>query len=424
MTAANPVPDRKASAKTGFQRRGALHRGAEIDARSFLVVLVATAVLFTNNGFIFVGVTFFDPMMLDRLGVSVGVLKTRDAVTLITAAIASPFSGYLIDRIGVRPVMAVGMALMAVGMAAYPEADNLMEIYAIHVVFGLCLVMAGLYVCIILVAGVTDRNRGIAVGAVLAGSSLGQAVSPGLNALLVGPFGWENTFRADGILPLLLVPVVLAVVPKRRAGPQSDQTVSAAPGGPTYGEALRSRNFWLLASLAMVTFFVELGVATNLVLYVQRQLHLPSDQANGAVFCLFVTALISQLGSGFVADRFGTIRVHFICIILMGLGLAVLAAAGASFLLVGAAVFGIGWGGNYAAIQITISKLFNGRAVGRILGTNNVIESVGAGLGPSGIGFLYDLTHDYAVPFAGAAAVVLLMSMAVLLIRPLRHAVV
>jgi MFS family permease len=380
--------------------------------RSALVVGIAALVMFVANGFIFVGLTVFDPLILDRLGTSVGALKTRDAVTLITAAVLSPLSGYLLDRFGVRPIMATGMIFMAIGMYAYAGVTTLHEIYLIHVLFGCCLVMAGLFVCIVLITGVTSRHRGLAVGIVLAGSSLGQAVSPKLNLMLEASFGWQNALKGGAVLALAMIPIVLVVVPRRRPGPHTTTTLVAG-GGLTYAAALRTRSFWLLSTIAMVTFFAQLGLVTNLVLYVEKQLGQSANFASQAVFIVSTASVIFKLCAGPLIDRIGAKRVHLVSILVMGAGLAALALSPPKYLLLSVACVGVGWGGNYAAIQVSTSRLFSGAAIGRILGTVNVIEATGAGLGPPGFGRLYDVTHNYAVAFGIAAALVLLMSIAV-----------
>ena len=57
--------------------------------------------------------------------------------------------------------------------------------------------------------------------------------------------------------------------------------------------------------------------------------------------------------------------------------------------------------------------MFLGPAIGRIMGTIAVIESVGAASGPYAIGALYDSAGTYSVPFGISTVLILLCVLAV-----------
>jgi MFS family permease len=372
--------------------------------RAVAVIFMASLLLFTNNGFILVGLTAFDPILLTKLDVNVGVLKLRDTVTFITVGAMGPFIGYALDRFGVRPLTMIGMVLMAVGMLGYAFATEIGEIYVIHFLFGLCLICSGMFACVMMTAAVTTKNRGLGLGIVTAGSSLGQAISPWINNTLNAGVGWRHTLEANAALPLLLIPLILLIVPKLKF--HADGGGSDAASGSTYLEAIKTRSFWFLAVIAMIAFFSGLGLVSNMVLYIEKDLQLGSGMASRAIFGMFLAGLVAQVSAGWLADRIGAKTVLTLCLVMMAAGMAMFATALPVLLWPAIAIGGFGWGGIICVVQLFTSNLFFGAALGRILGTIAVVESLGAGLGPTVVGHIYDISGHYAAPFFGSAGAV------------------
>ncbi len=386
--------------------------------RAAIVVLIGAVMLLLNNGFIFVGLSIFDPLMLHRLGVRVGHLKIRDSVTFLTVALSAPLMGYMLDRFGPRPVMVAGMSLMAIGMAAYSSATTITEIYAIHVLFGLCLVASGLFANLVLVSMVTDRHRGLAVGFVLASASLGKAVAPKIDVLLLAHVGLRDAFLTVAGASLLVVPAILLCVPRLGSDARRVTDEAASPWGVGFAPALRSPTLWLLGLIAAIGFFSELGVVANMVLFLDRQRHLGRDTASLVLFVLFIAVILTQLGAGFLADRIRGRWVQACPLLLMAAGAVAILSPSPAMLWTGVLCFGFGWGGTYALLQYLSTRLFAGSAIGRILGLIALIEAVGAALGPGMVGLLYDRSGSYVPAFALIAGLLTLAAIAALFITP------
>ena len=387
-------------------------------ARAIVVVLISAIMLLLNNGFIFVGLSIFDPLMLHRLGVSVGHLKIRDSVSFLTVALSAPLMGYMLDRFGPRPVMVVGMSLMAIGMAAYSLATTITEIYLIHFLFGLCLVSSGLFANLVLVSMVTDRHRGLAVGFILAAASLGKAIAPRIDVVLLSHFGLRTAFLAVAGASLLVVPAILLCVPRLGSNARRVQDQTAPPWGVSVSVALRGPTVWLLGLIAAIGFFSELGVVSNMVLLLDRQRHLGRDTASAVLFVLFIAVILTQLGAGFLADRIRGRWVQACPLLLMVAGTVAMLGQTPAMLWTGVLCFGLGWGGTYALLQYLSTRLFAGSAIGRILGLIAQIEAVGAAMGPGGVGLLYDRTGSYVPAFLLVAALLTLAAVVALFITP------
>ncbi|NIM69017.1 MAG: MFS transporter [Xanthomonadales bacterium] len=395
--------------------------------RPAYVLLVAALVLAINNGLTFAGITVFDSALLAELGVSVGELKFRDTVLYLVAAVVAPGVGYLVDRIGAKPALIGGTLVVAGGFAAYAHVDALRHVYLIHFCLGLALATGGLMVSVILVSQWFGAWRGRALGILVSGSSLGNALLPKLNAWLIDAFGWREAFLWTALLPMLLLPLLLLLPrhpPWKSAAAAAGPEATAAPPGQasmSYAQALRAPQFWLLGVVAFVTFYAFMGTTANVVLHMQRDLGLPLESAANSLSILFMSAIVTKLGGGWLADRYGPRYVLIGCLLVMMAGTGTLTLMSASTVFTGVLLLGLGWGALYTMVHLLPSRLFGLEALGKIMGTLIIFETMGGASGPFGVGRGYDASGSYLASFAIVTGMLAVALVAALLLRPPRQ---
>ncbi|MEQ8515239.1 MAG: MFS transporter [Chromatocurvus sp.] len=344
--------------------------------------------------------------VLRQSAVSVAGLKIRDMITLFTSGIIAFFAGALADRLGPRRLIIAGLSLLAVAYWCYGRVTTLWDIYLVHALMGVVISLAGLLVNVILVARWFIQSRGTAIGIALAGTSLGNAFFPPLNGWLLQFGDWRDVFSWVAFLPLAMVPVAFILLRDRPSNISVDvsaRTATAASNeGFTLGEALRSRNFWMLALLAMLTFYSILAMGTHTFLFMREEGYSLMVASTGSTI-LFVSGLIGKVISGRLAEIFGRKRILLTGITLMLSGVLCLLLTSMVhsrvLLWVGLFAFGFGWGGIYTLIQLLCADLFGLRSLGKIMGSITVLDTFGGGLGPFITGFLYDISGGYVVPF-------------------------
>ena len=386
------------------------------------VIAVSTLIMmWITNGMTLAGLTIFDEELLNFLGGEQGpdglrgALKFRDTITLLGSGLLAPLAGALADRLGVRPLMVVGLLLLAGGNFLYSRIDDLNDIYAIHVMLALALAGAGLVVNVMIVSRWFVKNRGLAVGITVAGTSLGNAALPQLNAWLLGEFGWRTAFVYTSGIPLLLIPLVIFVLRERPedmglVAPGAGQTPSGAHSstqGMRYGEAVRTRNFWILATVAMLTFYSILTYVAHLFLHMREQGFEVQVAATGLTV-LFSLGLVAKIGSGFLADRFGRKRVFVGTLSVMAIGTWMMISTSTATFWPAVVLVGVGWGGLYTLLQFLCAETFGLRDLGKILGTITVLDTLGGGMGPFLTGLMYDTWGSYERPFTIIAVMVTL----------------
>jgi MFS family permease len=270
-----------------------------------------------------------------------------------------------------------------------------------------------------------DKRRGLAIGLVLGGSSIGNALFPKLNTWLMTMADWRQVFEWISLIPLVLIPVAFFLIkhgPNSAGLPAADN--QAAPPraltGYTLAEALSSRNFWIVATIAMCTFYCILGMSANVFIYMSKSNYSAADASTG-VSILFIGGLIGKVISGYLAENFGRKL-----ILLTGLGLML--AGGVSLMLAvqlesslalwtGLVAFGFGWGGIYTLIQLLSADLFGMRSLGKILAAINILDAAGGALGPVTTGLLFDISGSYFLPFAVITGLLLVATIAASLLN-------
>jgi len=394
------------------------------------IVLPAFVIIWITNALTLAGMNVFDAQLLAELGVDRGPLKFGDTVQLLVSGALAPIGGWLADRYGVRPVMVVGALLLAGALYGYSLVDSLADVYLMRVLMGAALAGAGLVVCVTIVSRWFVAKRGLALGLMLAGTSLGNAVIPQLNTALITTHGWREAFTIICLIPLVLLPVILFVVKEwpDRVGLEAFGAAAARHGrdprqlaGYEFGDAVRSANFWLIGTAAFCTFYAILGVANNLFLHMS-DLGFGPAQAARAYFPLFVMGLLGKIIAGALADALPRKAVFGGCLALMLAGMLLLTTLRPGLVLPALYLFGFGWGGNYTMLQGLVADVFGARSLGRILGGITVLDATGGALGPWITGALFDASGSYRLGFAVIVGLVAVALAAILLVRLPRQA--
>jgi MFS family permease len=254
---------------------------------------------------------------------------------------------------------------------------------------------------------------------------------PSLNAWLIARHGWREAFTMIALAPLLLLPLVLFVIKDSpaRAGlqplgalpwPEGAGGCGAPAAAGDLAAALRTRDFWLIATAGFCTFFALLGFSNNLFLHM-HDLGYDDAAAARAYFPLFAMGLVGKLGAGALSEWLPRKTVFLLFLGLMLGGSVLFATLDATLLWPALWIFGLGWGGNYTLLQALVADVFGVGSLGRILGSLTVIDALGGALGPFVLALLFRGSDSYQGGFvlmSGLIALALAAAMAVRVPRP------
>jgi MFS family permease len=398
-----------------------------IVAGSFLTLLVAVGLG------IYAPPVFLVPLQ-EHFGWSRAAISGGPSLAALVTGLLSPVVGSWVDRYGPRRLMAFGAVVMAITFALFGAMQSLWQLYAISVIASLGVSCTAFIPNQTLISSWFERRAGLAMGIALAGIGIGGLTIAPLGALLIEQVGWRLAYVGLACLvPLVVLPTALLLVRNDPADlglrPDGDATDAderagrdgaseAKRAGLELSEALRSRNFWILALFNFLRVFGVTSLIGHLAAYLsdvgfERQL------AAGALGFVVGVSVFGRLGSGFLADRLP--RKWIACGVVSAQAAAMpLLFAVTSFGVLPAFVilFGLAQGGGAVLLPLLVGHAFGLRAFGRILGAMMIAATFGGALGPVLTGWIFDRTGSYELAFALHIGAFLTAAVAIQLLRP------
>jgi sugar phosphate permease len=172
----------------------------------------------------------------------------------------------------------------------------------------------------------------------------------------------------------------------------------APPAGPSLSAALRMPAFYVLAFATGSLWFCMNGIVQHQAIFMNGELGLSMDTVPVVVSAIFFFAVAGKLLFGYLSDRLDKILMMLIAVIMLIIGLSILRISTADNLwsLYGyAAVYGVGFSGTFAMIQLVIAEFFSGASYGKILGVLTTIDVAAGGIGITVIARLKEEFNSY-----------------------------
>src|SRR6266567_1893907 len=301
------------------------------------MVVTAFLNLFFVVGIIFYGFPVFYPSLVQSLGFTRAQLIEGFLIGFAFVGLLFGFlAGVLIDRVGSRRVILVGVGFVGVSLILLGSVQHLWQYYFLCITEVLGYVLAGPIPNQVLIANWFAAKRGGAMGYAYLGLGLGGAVAPLLVNALIGRFGWRHAFEIIGALILVVLwPIGLLVTRStpRDMGLQPDGAADSSPSDKNSGEAwgakgeiasaIRTRNFWLMVAGCALVIGAIGTVIQHFILFLRDQ-----GYSAGTASRISGGLLISSLGGrvvvGYLADRFQKKNIMALFYVVVGLSLPLL----------------------------------------------------------------------------------------------------
>src|SRR6266478_6153700 len=223
------------------------------------------------------------------------------SIPLLSGALLRLPMGLLTDRIGARRTGLMGLALtIAPLLLGWLWADSFSKLLAV----GLLLGIAGASFAVALPLAsrwYPPHYQGIAMGIAGAGNS-GTALATFFGPRLALAWGWHAVF-ALALIPILLTLVFFTIFAKDSPNQPPPKPFRA------YAAVLKEADTWWFCLFYSVTFGGFVGLASFLNSFFRIQYDLDPVSAGGfATLCVIAGSFLRPVG-GYLADRFGGIRV-------------------------------------------------------------------------------------------------------------------
>jgi predicted MFS family arabinose efflux permease len=412
-----------------LQRRG-IHYAWVIAAIAFLTMLTSSAALSLPGAFL--------QPLAKEFGWTVADISAPLAVRFALFGLMGPFSAILMERYGMRNVIAFALLLVAIGTLAATQVTHLWQLFLF---WGLVLGIGSGLTALVLAAMVANRwfvaRRGLVVGMLTASTATGQLIFLPVAAWLIDHVGWRYAVMPISAMLVLLLILVVCFLKSRPSdvglapygtGPQAP--APAAPAQPASAltlwtpfvvlrQAAANPTFWILFG----TFYI-CGLSTNGLIQTHF-ISLCSDYGLSAVPAASVLAMmgafdfVGTILSGWLSDRVDNRKLLFWYYGLRGLSLFWLPHS--TFTLYGLSIFAMFYGLDWVAtvpptVRLSTSA-FGALRAPMIFGWIFAAHQLGAATAASGAGFARSVAFSYTPALYVAGAACLLAALAVLLIR-------
>lgn len=386
------------------------------------IVSAAFTVLFVVYGIQFSFGTFVGDVVKDT-GWSENRLQLIFAIYIGLYSALSAVSGWLTDRLGPRPIVAVGAVLLTSGYLLWATANSLMVV-AIGMAVVAPLGMSCSWVpCNATVVRWFVLRRGLATAIATAGGSLANILVPPIAAILVSAYGWRIAVLSMSIVGgicMLLSSIVLERDPEG-IGQQPDGQLQVATDlgrdvaeGMTPAEAWRNPNYWKVFGMYALTFTAVFVPFVHGVQFAQS-LGASLQTASTVISAIGIGGLAGRLVMGPVSDRIGRKNAVMLALLVETASFVGMAGSNSLWLLYpSAAAFGFAYGGGVVVFPPLVADLFGRAHAGSIVGRIFATAGTMAAIGPYAAQMLHDALGNYRWPFllsgmANALAFVLAM---------------
>ena len=320
------------------------------------------------------------------------------SVFLFSSLLFFPLVGWATDRFGVRRVAITGLVGTAIGYLVLSTlTQGLMSYYAGAV----CLGVLGAGTTPIswtkAITGWFHRQRGLALGLVLAGTGVASVFAPDYVRVLIDDYGWREAYLGLAVIPLLALPIAIWLLRDPPKAPTGSAAGANAASGLTLGEAVRGYRFWVMA----LTFFgVSLGIAGSIPNLVPLLTDAGYDRAVVArlVGILGVTVILGRVISGYLLDKFWAPAVATFMLILPAISAVILTGDDMSIGVVAVAIVLIGFaaGAEFDLLAFLAGRYFGFASYSMIYSLLYVMLALGAAVAPPLFGYVYDTQGSYA----------------------------
>jgi MFS family permease len=353
------------------------------------------------------------PLLKADLGVSFAALGALLTVQIATTGVFQVPAGLMVDRLGARPVLLGGLAVLAAPFVLVPLAPGYWVLMGLMMVAGIGNSVLHPAIAAILAARVEPERLGRAFGVHLAAAYGGWLFVPLVMPRLAALWGWPLAVAATGLAGLGFVALAASF-----GTALSDRDSASAPSAREAEGGARSRLIAVATAPSVIAFFLfylfiamaSAGITSFGVVAMVDLYGLSLVSAGDMMTGFFVAGVIGVLCGGLLADRFKrhhaltalAFAASGVCIAVIGFGFVPI--AGVVALLFASSLFTALVG---PSRDVMVREMAPPGAIGTVFGVVTTGFSVGGALAPPFFGWIADLHRPELIFWASGAVTVL-----------------
>jgi sugar phosphate permease len=331
------------------------------------------------------------------------------AISLLFYGIASPLSGEVAERYGLRVMTLAFLTTSGIGVASSVLIEHLWQMrlfWGFFVGFG----TGGVATVMGAIVANTwfEERRGLVVGMIGGASSAGQLIFLPLLVWVTSEWGWRTALGLMATLLLgLALPIAFFLMRSRPKdvglepfGATTATVVAAAQDirVTPISQAVRTVDFWLLASTFFVCGFTTVGLIGAHFIPHATEHGFSEGEAAGILSVIGAMNVVGTLTSGWLCDRYPPRFLLALYYFLRAISLMVLPLITTLPLM---SVFAVTFGFDYIAtvpptVMLTAER-FGRRSVGSIYGWITFAHMVGGAIASYLAGYIHDAAGEYSI---------------------------
>jgi len=335
------------------------------------------------------------------------IVSAISMVSFIVFAVGQPLAGKLNDRIGKGIIPIIGVFLMGGSLVLMSQAGQIWQIFLLFgVLFSLGYAACSSSIAAVIITHWFVKNRGLAMGIVMAGLAVGQLILVPASLLMVEQVGWRSTVTILGLLTIVIVGVLFIIFVRSRPeekglkpygydGPADDILPEKERELPVLS-ILKLPIFWQISIPYFICGFTDSGIVQTHLIPIADGKGLSLSIVAIAFVLIAIANIAGTILTGHLSDHFSRTKQLAIIYIVRALTFVMLIALHQPWVfLFFAVVYGFVEMASIAPTNSLTVQIFDGYSRGVILGLIVVSHHIGGAVGSWIPGLLYDLTGSY-----------------------------
>lgn len=376
----------------------------------YAMVAASTVILMVGYGTYYSYSIFFDSLSIE-FNSTKAAISGAFSIAVLVSGLISILAGRVSDRLGPRIVVSFCGAALGLGFLLMSLVHSIWQVYLLYGAL-LATGAGGLFpAAVSTVARWFTGKRGMMIGIVTAGLGIGSIILSPLISHFISAYGWRKAYVIIGVIVLV---IVLSASQLLKRQPKSAEPVDIKKTTPkitsldnrdfTYRQALRTRQFWMLAVTYVLSGYGQFSLMVHIVPYATG-LGISPISAASILSVIGASSILGRLIVGGIGDR---IRVKPLLIAILAallISLVWLEFARNLWGLIGMGIiFGLGYGGSSTLQSLVVVEMFGLGSLGVLLGNFIFSICIGGSVGPVLTGTLYDVSNSYRLAFLICAA--------------------
>lgn len=379
----------------------------------------------------------------EEFGWSTSTMSLAVSVNLLLYGLTAPFAAALMDRFGIRQVVATALLLVALGAGG---SILMTASWQLLLFWGVLIGLGTGSMALVFAATIANRwfekSRGLVMGILTAGSATGQLIFLPPVAAIAETGGWREASLLIAAVAVIAVPVVWVVLRDRPSDRGvllfgADAATYVVPVRAVGGAARRAfaglvyaskrRSFWALAIA-----FAICGATTNGLIGIHfipsaHDHGMAQTTAAGLLAVVGIFDIVGTVASGWLTDRFDPRKLLVAYYVFRGVGLLLLPwllsdTVHPSMVLF-IVVYGLDWVATVPPTVALCREIFGEHGT-IVFGWVFAAHQIGAAVAALGAGVIRDAFGTYTYAWWGGAALCVIAAVLSLAVRRARPPIV